>query len=105
MESSIAVFLLRQSACELLPTIAHMHFHSCLLRICNSLFPFKEFHHRREPVVCVVACSSGVSSNSRKTTDESVQFKVALDESFKCILAEGAIALSVTLSGGALFAS
>ena len=53
----------------------------------------------------MVACSSGVSSNLRKTTDESVQFKVALDESFKCILAEGAIALSVTLSGGALFAS
>ena len=40
-----------------------------------------------------------------KITDESVQFKVALDESFKSILAEGAIALSVTLSGGALFAS
>ena len=53
----------------------------------------------------MVACSSGVSSNSRKITDESVQFKVALDESFKSILAEGAIALSVTLSGGALFAS
>ena len=92
MESSIAVFLLRQSACELLPTIAHMHFHSCLLRICHSLFPFKEFHHRREPVVCL-------APHSRKTTDKSVQFKVSLDESFKCILAEGAIALSVTLSG------
>ena len=103
MESSIAVFLLRQSACELLPTIADMHFHSCLLRNCPSVLPFKEFHHMRERVICVVACSSG--SNSRKTTDKSVQFKVALDESFKCILAEGAIALSVTLSGGALFAS
>ena len=105
MESSIAVFLLRQSACELLPTIAHMHFHSCLLRICHSLFPFKEFHHRREPVVCVVACSSSVSSNSRKITDESVQFKVALDESFKSILAEGAMTLPVTVTGDVLFAS
>ena len=105
MESSIAEFLRRQSACELLPTIAHMHFHSWLPRIFHSVLPFKEFHHMREHVVCVVACSSGVSSNSRKTADKSVQFKVALDESFKCILAEGAIALSVTLSGGALFAS
>ena len=105
MESSIAVFLLRQSACELPPTIADMHFHSSLLRNCPSVLPFKEFHHMREHVICVVACSSGVSSNLRKTTDESVQFDIALDESFKCILAEGAIALSVTLSGGALFAS
>ena len=85
MESSIAEFLSRKLACELLPT--YVSFFLRCLSIedrykCASRLEVLVTHRTHNYTSCLKACGS----KSR-------------------ILAEGAIALSVTLSGGALFAS
>ena len=89
MESSIAEFLKRKLACELLPTIS---FRDNALDIRNST---------------AVGIDDAVASPSSVRTHQAVHEQVLLSEyrSLETILAEGAIALSVTLSGGALFAS
>ena len=81
MESSIAVFLKRWQACELPPThgVARLHPpHTHRLAACAGV-PLNMVAGRLRS-----ACARGWAHG---------------------ILAEGAIALSVTLSGGALFAS
>ena len=78
MESSIAVFLWRRPACERLPTNK-----TPVRRLQN--------HCEQEPgVKHTVVIDTGRAAPPAPATS---------------ILAEGAIALSVTLSGGALFAS
>ena len=102
MESSIAVFLKRLIAFEQLPT-----FRSCLEGANNwsllhggraLMLTLKTLSER------VKACNPSIQVSSANTKDFCVMTtNSAL--STKCILAEGAIALPVTLSGGALFAS
>ena len=86
MESSIAVFLMRQLACEQLPTslagAAGAVCGATLMRLSTCRCDLR----RRSGVgmLCLDVCCGRFSLG---------------------ILAEGAIALPVTLSGGALFAS
>ena len=93
MESSIAVFLMRQLACEQLPT---------------SPSPRSECHcflaaqpPRGQCVYCWLHKPEAAISRGRYH-----MISLACSHSPPLgILAEGAIALPVTLSGGALFAS
>ena len=85
MESSIAVFLMRQLACEQLPTSLGAAGAVCgaaLMRLSTCRCDLR----RRSGVsmLCLEVCCGSFSLG---------------------ILAEGAIALPVTLSGGVLFAS
>ena len=91
MESSIATFLMRWSACELLPTITTTSLHT---KLCQP--------------AQVAAAQSGKSDYGRGAPHARCSSRAAPLPSGSLqlsILAEGAIALSVTLSGGALFAS
>ena len=88
MESSIAVFLMRWSACELLPTTA--------------LSEITKWH------LLAFIRSASIQMQKRVLGNTTCRAQVAWERTAKAckrILAEGAIALSVTLSGGALFAS
>ena len=90
MESSIAVFLMRQLACEQLPTSPNpvadaavpCGIHLVCLPVCK--FPSPLCRRSGINMLCLNACCGRSSLG---------------------ILAEGAIALPVTLSGGALFAN
>jgi hypothetical protein len=93
MESSIAVFLMRQLACEQLPTSPSPHSEChCLLAaqpLCGQCVQC--WLHKPEVVI---------SRGSHHMVSLTCSHSPPLG-----ILAEGAIALPVTLSGGALFAS
>ena len=87
MESSIAEFVERQLACELLPTESRQD---------QALKLVKCFGHLKRGWEC--ACLANQQKKCRVCADFP-------EDPASGILAEGAIALSVTLSGGALFAS
>ena len=91
MESSIAVFLMRWSACELLPTNTLSETATLHLLAFIHLGPRASVHRLQRLV-------------GNTTRSAQVAWRRAA-KACKRILAEGAIALSVTLGGGALFAS
>ena len=102
MESSIAEFLKRESACELLPTLAQNNGYISELRLthpepqsCICNFP-------AEMEVCAGFCRR-IEIFNHCLGQETYSHKDS--NSLLNILAEGAIALSMTLSGDALFAS
>ena len=134
MESSIAVFLMRYLACALVPTISFaislsVLFERCvhqdaevILLQCNAVSNHvlkSEFFLSAaslQYLVDIDACTSHRARSraghlrpkgkhaSKRPCPQILLLRVLL-KSQAFILAEGAIALSVTLSGGVLFAS
>ena len=86
MGSPIAVFLMRQLACEQLPTSLT----DAASVVCGT------------HLVCLHTCNCHLR---RRSGINLMCLNVCCDRSSLGILAEGAIALPVTLSGGALFAN
>ena len=94
MEPSIAIFIVWWLVCEHPPTSLNAQT-SCGRRICTYQIRFIAL---RTPTH--IFCVRPVSTQRFHTNSTA-----SLDAQSFPILAEGAIALSVTLSGGALFAS
>ena len=98
MESSIAVFLKRWQACELPPTGVAADWNT------------RRGHHshpRRRARAGRQRGRVATASTPRACGQQELQWPIAsgVHGQVLHILAEGAIALSVTLSGGALFAN
>ena len=113
MESSIAVFLVRWQACELPPTRSQQRTKpvSDEVNVRNHATNDKEDcrrHGTQHALWQSMRCGHKPrcrSSNQQEARITHYTFYLCMLGCCEDILAEGAIALSVTLSGGALFAS